>query len=97
MNDEFSQLEPGEKSSQETYKSQLEEPKEEGVEVDYQMLQPETLAKLIQEFVMREGTDYGAVEATLEKKTEDIRRQLQRKDLKIVFDLTSETCSIVSK
>ena len=75
----------------------MEEDAEQGVEVPHTMLAPETLDTLIREFVMREGTDYGAVEASLERKVGDIRRQLERGDLKIVFDLASETGSIVSK
>ena len=69
---------------------------EQGVEVPYTMLAPDTLETLIREFVLREGTDYGAVEASLERKVNDIHRQLQRGELKIVFDITSETGSIVS-
>jgi len=50
---------------------------------------------LIREFVLREGTDYGAIEASLERKVNDIRRQLENGELKIVFDLASETGTIV--
>lgn len=70
---------------------------EQGVEVDYQAIASETLHNLIREFVMREGTDYGRIEATLERKVSDVMRQLERKELEIVFDLTTETCSIVPK
>lgn len=76
---------------------QEQEEKEEGVEVPHGMLAPETLDTLIREFVMREGTDYGAVEASLERKVNDIQRQLERGELVIVFDLASETGSIVPK
>jgi len=68
---------------------------ERGVEVDQKLIPPDTLQTLIAEFVMREGTDYGAQEATMDRKINDIRRQLERKELQIVFDLTTETCSIV--
>lgn len=75
----------------------MDDETEQGVEVPHTLLAPETLDTLIREFVMREGTDYGAVEASLERKVGDIRRQLERGDLKIVFDLASETGSIVAK
>ncbi len=38
---------------------------------------PETLENLIESFVLREGTDYGEHERTLEQKVADVKRQLQ--------------------
>ena len=60
-------------------------------------LQPETLRRLIQEFILREGTDYGTKEYTVEEKIEQIQKQLQRKEVHIVFDSAEETFNIVSK
>jgi uncharacterized protein YheU (UPF0270 family) len=97
--DEFSQLPPAELEIGEQKKNpgiRNIEP-EQGVEVDPTLLKPETLQALITEFVLREGTDYGSQEATLDRKINDVKRQLERKELEIVFDLTTETCSIVPK
>lgn len=68
---------------------------EQGVEVPYHLLQADTLDQLVKSFVLREGTDYGDVEASLKKKVSDIRKQLESGDLKIVFDLESDSGSIV--
>ena len=70
---------------------------EDGVEIDYQQLEPATFENLVKEFVLREGTDYGAVEALLPTKVSQVKKQIERGDLKIVFDLASETNSIVPK
>ena len=69
---------------------------EEGVEVPFDQIPAESLAELIKGFILREGTDYGAQEARLDTKIEQIRNQLKRKEVKIVFDLASESFSIMS-
>ena len=45
--------------------------------IPWQDLSPETLENLIESFVLREGTDYGEHERTLEQKVSDVKRQLQ--------------------
>ena len=60
-------------------------------------LQPETLRSLIKEFILREGTNYGLKEYTLEEKVAQIQKQLNRKEVFIVFDPEEETFNIVSK
>ena len=68
---------------------------EEPVEVPYTSLSPEALGALVEEFVTRQGTDYGLREKTLDEKVADIMRQLERKEAKIVFDNQSQTANIV--
>ena len=70
---------------------------EEGVEVSFDLLKPETLDQLIKAFCLREGTDYGEEEVPLVRKIEEIRGQLEMGILKIVFDLSTESGSIVTK
>lgn len=64
------------------------------VDIPWQQLQPETLRALIEEFVTRDGTDYGSREADLETKVKQVRRLLEQGKAKIVFDPESETCDI---
>lgn len=73
---------------------EAEEP-EAGVELSPDQLSPEALRGLIEEFVSREGTDYGHADRSLESKVADVRRQLDRGEARIVFDLGSESASIV--
>jgi uncharacterized protein YheU (UPF0270 family) len=66
-----------------------------GVEVPYSAISEDALVRLIEEFVTRAGTDYGTVEPTLAEKIADVRRQLVRREAKIVFDPETETANIV--
>jgi uncharacterized protein YheU (UPF0270 family) len=66
------------------------------IEISRDDLSPETLRALIEEFVSRDGTDYGAVERSLEQKVADVMRQLTRGEARIVFDPESETATIVA-
>jgi uncharacterized protein YheU (UPF0270 family) len=50
-----------------------------------------------EEFVTRDGTDYGAAEKTLDEKVADVRRQLERGHAAIVYDAASDTINIVPK
>ncbi len=63
--------------------------------VPYEQLEPETLNNLIEEFVTRDGTDYGAVEVPLETKISRVLNQLKSKKVVIVFDHDTETCTIL--
>jgi uncharacterized protein YheU (UPF0270 family) len=64
-------------------------------EVPSSALKAEVLRALIEEFVTRDGTDYGDRERSLEEKVEDVRRQLESGDARIVFDPEAETVNIV--
>jgi len=68
---------------------------EKPVEIPYQKLAPETLRALVEEYITREGTDYGLEEKTLEEKVADVMRQLERGEAKIVFELETATANIV--
>jgi uncharacterized protein YheU (UPF0270 family) len=67
----------------------------EPIVVPYQELSPDTLQGVIESFVLREGTDYGSVDFSLEQKVAHVMRQLQRKEAHIVFDPDSESVNIV--
>lgn len=66
-----------------------------GIEVPYSALSEHALHGLIEEFVTRAGTDYGAAERTLADKVADVRRQLTRGEATIVYDPETETVNIV--
>jgi len=68
---------------------------EDGVEIPYEKLDAQTLRNLIQEFVTRDGADWGDAGGTLEEKVAQVIRQLKQKKIKVVFDLQSETANIV--
>jgi uncharacterized protein len=67
------------------------------VEIPYKELDPETLRKLIEEFVMREGTDYGKVEMDLDQKIDMVIRQLKNGDAALMWDTDLQSSNIVLK
>lgn len=72
-------------------------PEENGVELEPDQLSAEALRGLVEEFVSREGTDYGHTDRSLESKVADVWRQLESGEARIVFDLATETVSIVRR
>lgn len=62
-----------------------------------QSLSAAALEGLVDEFITREGTDYGAREHSLEEKRASVLRQLARREVVIVFDFESESTTIVSR
>lgn len=65
------------------------------IEVPYAMLSPEALQGLLESIALREGTDYGERERTLEQKVGQLRDQLHRREARIIFDPRSETVTVV--
>ena len=68
---------------------------EEGVEIPFEQINSETLQRMIQEFVTRDGADWGDAGCTLEEKVNQVLKQLRSKKIIVVFDLTSETANLV--
>jgi uncharacterized protein len=67
----------------------------ETVLVPYAELAPELLHAVIESYVLREGTDYGKKEYSLEDKVSHVVARLKRGEARIVFDPESESVSIV--
>jgi uncharacterized protein YheU (UPF0270 family) len=66
----------------------------EPVDVPYDELPSDLLNAVIESFVLREGTDYGEKEFSLEDKVARVVSQLKRGEAKIVFDPESESVTI---
>lgn len=65
------------------------------IEVPWESLDDELLNAVIEEFVSREGTDYGHAEVSLAQKVAQVRAQLRARRAMLVFDEESETTDIV--
>ena len=65
--------------------------------IPWQDLGPETLDSLIESFVLREGTDYGEHERSLEQKVADVKRQLQNGEVLLVWSELHETVNIMPR
>ncbi len=58
-------------------------------------LSKEALSGLIEEFISREGTDYGLQEYDLAQKTKHVEVQLARGEVLVVFDAASDSCNLL--
>jgi len=65
------------------------------VAVPYAELSADALRGVIESFVLREGTDYGARDVSLDDKVAQVLRQLERGEARIMFDPASESITIV--
>ncbi|HID8902608.1 protein YheU [Enterobacter hormaechei] len=65
--------------------------------IPWQDLSPETLDNLIESFVLREGTDYGEHERSLEQKVNDVKRQLKSGEVVLVWSELHETVNIMPR
>lgn len=65
------------------------------MDIRYTELGSDTLRGVIESFVNRSGTDYGAVEISLDAKVRDVLRQLEAGEAKIVFDTATQSIDIV--
>ncbi len=65
------------------------------VDVDYKLLSAEALRGLVEEFITREGTEYGHREFSLDDKVRQVERQLASGEVKILFDSVDERANLV--
>ena len=65
--------------------------------IPYQSLESETLNNLIESFVLREGTDYGEQEISLEDKSQKILTQIASGDVLILYSEMSESITLIHK
>ena len=72
-----------------------DEPDRGGIELSPGQLSVEALRGLVEEFVTRDGTDYGAVERSVEEKIARVQAQLASGEVRIVFDPETESANIV--
>ena len=65
------------------------------VTVPYTELAEELLHAVVESYVLREGTDYGEREFSLQEKVAHVIGQLKRGEARIVFDPDTESVSII--
>ncbi len=65
--------------------------------VPQDQLQPQTLNRLIEEFVTRHGAVHGHADVSSSEMSAMVLRQLRSGEAMIVFDEASESCSIIAK
>lgn len=65
------------------------------VKIPYDQLSPEALHGVIEEFVTRDGTDYGEVEIPVETKIAQVLTQIRSGKAVIIFDQETESCTVL--
>jgi uncharacterized protein YheU (UPF0270 family) len=60
-------------------------------------LSEETLMNIIEGFVLREGTEYGEADVSLEDKVQQVLAQLREGDVLLVYSELHETVNIIPK
>ncbi len=63
--------------------------------IPWKQLSAEALDNIIREFILREGTDYGEQEVSLEAKINEVKLQLERNLAVIVYSELHETVNIM--
>lgn len=63
--------------------------------IPFQQLESDVLQALLQEYVSRDGTDYGAIEISLDEKVSQLMAQLREQELVLCFDPASESCDLL--
>jgi uncharacterized protein YheU (UPF0270 family) len=69
----------------------------ESIIVPYTELKEELLLAVVESFVLREGTDYGERELTLEEKAQRLLGRLRTGDAQILYDPESQSITIVPR
>lgn len=67
------------------------------IEIPWQQLSDDALSGVIEEFVLREGTEYGWQDVSLENKVEQVKAQLREGGVLVVFDEEMNCTNIISK
>lgn len=65
--------------------------------IPHSQLQADTLRALVEEFISREGTDYGMHEFSLKDKVEQVLHQIEREQVYIIYSELHESCTLISR
>lgn len=69
----------------------------EYVEIPPDRLQPEVFRSVLEEFINREGTNYGETELSMDQKRENLQGLIASGEVSIVFDPNTETCTLIER
>lgn len=65
--------------------------------IPHDQLDKDTLYNLIESYVLREGTDYGEQEFSIESKVAQVKQQLKNGEAMVFFSELHESVTIISK
>ncbi|HCH69309.1 MAG TPA: hypothetical protein DE042_02210 [Colwellia sp.] len=65
--------------------------------IPLEQINEETLTAIIEEFILREGTDYGVIDASKADKIAQVKLQLQQSSAVIVYSELYESVNILPR
>lgn len=65
--------------------------------IPYQDLEQQTLLNIIEQYILREGTDYGLYEAPLAEKRAQLLKQIQNNEIYIIYSELTKSVTLISK
>ena len=65
--------------------------------IPLEQLNEDTLLAIIEEFILREGTDYGTIDASKDDKIAQVKIQLQQGNAVLVYSELHESVNILPK
>lgn len=68
---------------------------DEVIVIPHRELSEQALKGVLESFVLREGTEYGERDVSLEQKVADVLRQLERGEAQVIFHPKLESIDIV--
>lgn len=68
---------------------------EEGIDIPLDRLKPDTVRKMIEDFVTREWSELCDSGYSLDEKVNQVLQQLKDKRARLVYDTTSETWNVI--
>ena len=74
-----------------------DEGQEAGIEIPFARIDPETLQRMIEEFVTRDGADWAESGCALEDKVRQVLRQLRDGQVRVVYDQKSQSANLVPR
>ena len=66
------------------------------IEVPVTALSTDTLRSVLESYILREGTDYGAIESSLDAKVANLTRKIERGSARLLFDPNTESITFVT-
>jgi uncharacterized protein YheU (UPF0270 family) len=67
------------------------------MEIPHEKLDPDTLRRVLEEIVSREGTDYGERVYSFDEKVDQALEMLRIRKAALVFDQTTETVNLIPR
>jgi uncharacterized protein YheU (UPF0270 family) len=67
------------------------------IQIPFSELSPEAQEGVLDDFIAREGTDYGVTEVSLDAKRTQIRRQIETGRVLLVFDPSLESVTLLTE